>query len=126
MASIVNMPADESVCENPPSPAYTGFKYIEATNYFGGTVVDICSEDWAAGVQDATTQVVPFEEWELTYTPLEDTLIVFVDYAVSTEWTYDPVSNVVSFVAIPPEGAFVEIGYVIDYHPGDDDDSSGS
>jgi len=30
----------------------------------------------------------------------------------------------VEFVIIPVEGTHVEIGYVIDYSPGDDDDSA--
>jgi len=89
-------------------------------------VVDICDEDWAPGVQAATAQVEPHEEWELTYTPIEDTLIVFVDFMEFTDWTYNASTNSVEFDVIPAEGSLVEIGYVIDYNTGDDDDSAGN
>jgi len=125
LASIVNRPAPESLCFNNPHSTYIGQRYIDATDAFGGVVVDICSEDWAPGVQAATTQVEPYEEWELTYTPLEDTLIVFVDSVEFTDWNYNAATNSVEFMTIPPEGSHVEMGYVIDYSTGDDDDSAG-
>ena len=125
VASIVNLPPAESLCNNSHHWSYTGQRYIDATNYFGGTVVDICSTDWAPGVQAAATQVQPYDSWELSYTPIEDTLIVFVDFVEFTDWTYDVLSNRVNFDITPPEGSLVEIGYVIDYSAGDDDDSAG-
>ena len=102
-----------------------GQRYIDATNYFGGTVVDICSADWAPGVQAAAIQAQPYDSWELSHTPIEDTLIVFVDFVEFTDWTYDALSNTVEFTSTPPEGSLVEIGYVIDHAAGDDDDSAG-
>jgi hypothetical protein len=42
-----------------------------------------------------------------------------------SEWQYNPLTNSVEFLVVPPEGALVEIGYVIDYDAGDDDDSAG-
>jgi hypothetical protein len=126
LASIVNVPAPESVCLHPPHAYNVGDDYIEATNYFGGVIVDICSEDWSPGVQEATAQVQPYEEWELTYTPIEDTLIVFVDFVEFLDWTYNSATNSVEFNVVPSEGSLVEIGYVIDYGTGDDDDSAGN
>ena len=128
LASIVNVPGSESVCPHPPSSYYVGDRYIDATNHFGGVVVDICSPDWAPGVQEAATQVQPYEEWELTYAPIPDTIIVFVDLVEFTDWTYDSATNTVQFDVLPSEGSLVEIGYVIDtFLPdaGDDDDSAG-
>ena len=54
-------------------------------------------------------------------------MIVFVDFVEmdSADWQYNALTNAVEFLAIPPEGALVEIGYVIDYDAGDDDDSAG-
>jgi len=125
LASIVNLPPAESLCNQNHHGIYIGQRYIDATNYFGGTIVDICSTDWAPGVQAAATQVQPYDSWELTYAPIEDTLIVFVDFVEFTDCTYDALSNTVEFTSTPPEGSLVEIGYVIE-HTGDDDDSSGS
>jgi hypothetical protein len=126
LASIVNLPAPESQCNNNPHASYIGQRYIDATNAFGGIVVDICAEDWATGVQDATTQVEPYEEWELTYVPIEDTLIIFVDSVEMSDldWVYNSLTNSVEFLVIPPEGSHVEIGYVIEPEVGDDDDSA--
>jgi len=128
LASIISLPAAESGCKNNPHSSYIGQRYIDATNAFGGVVVDICSEDWAPGVQAATTQTIPHEEWPLTFIPIEDTLMVFIDFAevLDTEWSYNPTTNSVEFLTIPLEGSHVEIGYVIDHFPGDDDDSAGS
>ena len=127
LASIVNLPAPQSACNHNPVPIHIGQRYADATNTFGGVVVDICSDDWAPGVQAATNQVEPHEEWALTYHPIVDTLIVFVDTVVlpGDEWQYNTTTNSVEFLVIPPEGALVEIGYVIDYGAGDDDDSAG-
>jgi len=127
LASIVNVHATENECAWGIPPIYVGDRYMDAVGAFGGVVVDICSEDWAPGVQAATAQTAPHEEWELTYTPLVDTLIVFEDFVEkdAAEWQYNAVTNSVEFLVIPAEGALVEIGYVIDYDAGDDDDSAG-
>jgi len=117
LASIVNVHQTENKCGGNVSPYYVGDRYIDATNAFGGVVVDICSEDWAPGVQEATSQAQPFEEWTLTHTPLPETIVVFVNYILFTDWTYHSGSNTVLFTSVPPEGSFVEIGYVIDHNP---------
>ena len=91
-----------------------GDRYMEATNYFGGVVVDICSEDWSPGVADASVQVDPHELWPLTYIPLEDTIRVFIDTQLNHDWIYDAATNSVMFTTIPGGGQLVEIGYIID------------
>ena len=126
MASIVNIDPAENECDGTVALPFIGQRYMDATNAFGGVIVDICSDDWAPGVQAATTQIEPYEEWELTFTPIEDTLIVFADSVEMSDldWTYNFLTNSVEFLVLPPEGTHVEIGYVIDHIPGDDDDSS--
>ncbi len=126
LASVVNIHETQNDCSWGVPALYVGDRYMDATNAFGGVVVDICSQDWAPGVQAATAQVTPHEEWELTFAPIVDTLIVFVDTVEFTDWTYNPTTNSVEFTTIPPEGSLVEIGYVIDHElSGDDDDSAG-
>ena len=127
MASVVNVPIAESVCDGWSASHYAGTRYIDATNFFGGVVVDICEEDWSAGVAAASSQVEPHEEWPLTHTPIEDTLIVFEDTVpmADADWVYNAATNSVEFLVVPYEGALVEIGYVIDHDGGDDDDSAG-
>ena len=107
---------------------YIGSRYIDATAAFGGVVIDICDEDWAAGVQDVAAQTQPHEKWPLTYNPLVNTLLVLEDFVEKdpAEWSYNSSTNTIEFLVVPEEGAFVEIGYVIDHTSGDDDDSAGS
>ena len=115
MSSIVNLPPDESSCNH--SINWAGSRYIEVTEFFSGNVIDICSEDWTAGVAAASEQMVPKESLQLTYEPLDPKhLTVFVNGKVYTDWTFDDAKNIVYFSVIPPEGALVEIAY---YYDGD-------
>lgn len=111
-ASIVNLDPAESMCNS--SAMHAGDKYIDVTNHFVGVVLDICSEDWSQGSVDAGVQVEPHSEWPLSHTPIVDTVRVFIDSALNSDWTYDAVENKVLFTVIPPSNSLVEIGYVID------------
>ena len=113
LASIVNLDASISLCERPPSPINVGDRYMEATSALGGTIVDICDEDWAPGVTDATHSVDPYEELPLTHIPNDPNSIrVFVNGSLSTDWYYSATDNVVYFTVIPSAGDLVEIGYL--------------
>jgi len=126
LSSIVNVEEVDSDCAWNVNVNDIGDRYMEATNYFGGIIVDICNEDWSAGVTDASVQIDPFEEWTLTHPAIEATIRVFIDGQLNWDWTYDSASNSVAFTVIPGGGQHVEIGYVIDDTPGDDDDSGDS
>ncbi len=127
VASIVNVHETENECGYTVNSIDVGRRYLDATNAFNGVVVDICEDDWAPGVAEASTQIEPYEEWPLTHTPIEETLAVFENGVpmVDTDWIYNAITNSVEFLVVPSEGALVEIGYVIDYDGGDDDDSAG-
>lgn len=112
LASVVNLPEEQSSCDPLPPSIYVGESYIAATNMMFGTVVDICSTDWAPGVIDATTQIEPYELVELTHIPVPQTVRVFIDGQLSYDWYYDPADNTVYFTTIPPSGSLVEVGYV--------------
>ena len=110
LASIVNLPQADTLC--PHQSTWDGTRYIDATNYFGGQVIDICSEDWTAGVQDASTQIEPYEYWDLTYTPLDQNFIfVFVNGMVYNDWHYEPSENRIYFDVLPDGNSLVEITY---------------
>ena len=94
---------------------------MDATNYFSGIIVDICSDDWSPGVTDASVQVEPHEEWPLSHIPVEPTIRVFVNGALNWDWTYDAAANIVLFTVTPDAGALVEIAYVIDETPDEGD-----
>jgi len=112
VASIVNVPNDQSVCDNNISLMNVGERYINATNYFGGNIVDICSEDWSAGVSQAADQIVPYESIDLTHVPLDPNWIyVYIDGVLIRDWTYDATLNRVEFTVIPAGNSLVEVVY---------------
>lgn len=92
-----------------------GYRYMEAANYFNGQIIDICSGDWSAGVQDATAQIQPYSSIELTHVPVyADQIFVFVDGNVWPYWSYNSATNEINFSAVPGEGALIEIAYYYD------------
>jgi len=114
VASIVNVPQSETVCTGNHNPNNVGHEYISAANYFNGSVVDICSEDWSSGVIDASSQVNPYEYYDLSLTPLETNYIyVFFNGQRNNDWTYSSTENRIYFTTIPPEQTLVEIAYYI-------------
>ena len=113
MASVVNQEPSTSLCSLPPSIIDVGERYMDATNSLGGVVVDICDEDWAPGVTDATHSVDPYENLQLTHTPEDPNDIrVFVNGSISYDWYYASIDNTVYFTVIPSAGDLVEIGYL--------------
>jgi len=120
MASVVNKDATTSLCDRPPSAIDVGDRYMDATNALGGTIVDICDEDWAPGVTDATHSVDPYESLSLTHVPNEpNTIRVFINGSVNTDWYYQSTDNTVYFTTIPNAGDLVEIGYLYTPEPED-------
>ena len=112
LASIVNLPTSESLCNT--SSMNVGDRYLAATGYFSGIVVDICSDDWSTGVQDASIQIQPHEYWNLSREPVPGTVRVFFDRVLmETGWSYDATLNRVIFNSVPPPGILVEIGYIL-------------
>ena len=114
LASIVMHEDAVSVCDDDHYGSQPGKTYIEATNMLFGTVVDICADDWTPGVTDATSQIEPYESITLSQVPVPQTIRVFVDQQLNTDWTYDQTTNTVHFTVTPGGGLLVEVGYVID------------
>ena len=112
LASIVNLPSNISVCTSNISIPNIGTRYINATNYFSGNILDICSNDWSNGVSQAAVQVVPFEWIDLTHTPLDPNWIfVYINGSLSYDWTYNANENRIYFTVIPPSNAQVQVAY---------------
>ena len=74
-------------------------------------MIDICTTDWSTGVSEASSNIQPYERWVLTRTPLDTTIVVFVDGVLFNDWMYNPMDNAVEFLTLPPGGSLVEIGY---------------
>lgn len=113
LASIVNVEKIDTVCVDEYPTSYIGRRYMEATDYMFGTVVDICSDDWSPGVNDATVQIEPIITVELTHEPVPETIRVFVSGSLYSDWTYDASRQAVDFTVVPSGGQLVEVGYVI-------------
>ena len=111
MASVVNVGEPDSVCDHYVNPIDYGERYMEATSVLGGTVVDICSDDWAPGVTDATHSIEPYESLTLTHKAEPDSIRVFINGSLNNDWNYQESDNTVYFTVIPSAGQLVEIGY---------------
>ena len=109
LSSIINIDPSISLCNT--SAYNNGDRYEEATNYFSGVIIDICSTDWSAGVADAATRLEPHENIELTHVPIEDSIRVFIDGSLDYDWTYSSPDNTVYFTVIPSGNELVEVGY---------------
>ena len=124
LSSIVNHSyPDESVCTWSVAARDVGLRYMEATNYFGGIIVDICEEDWSAGVTDATASIAPHESISLTHEPTVDSIRVFINGTLNHDWIYSITDNTVYFTVIPGPGTLVEVGYL--YMPVTDTGDTG-
>ena len=112
ITSIVHLPPAESQCNN--NNTNVGDRYIDATNFFGGTVVDICTSDWSAGITEASLTVEPYEQYQLSKrVKYPQYLQVFYNGvpAHPDEWRYDSATNTVKFNPLPRGGVLVEIAY---------------
>jgi hypothetical protein len=125
VASIVNVDPVNSVCVSSPSSIDTGYRYIEAANYFKGNVIDICASDWSSGVEEATSKINPYDRYTLQHLPQDDTLVVFENGVPLYGWRYESSDNTIYFDVIPAEGVLIEIGYSIEEYIIDNIEDSG-
>tara|TARA_B100000287_G_scaffold36989_1_gene34031 strand:- start:4377 stop:5420 length:1044 start_codon:yes stop_codon:yes gene_type:complete len=109
LSSVVNLDPSESLCN--PSTYNAGYRYMQATNHFMGQIIDICSEDWSAGVVDAARRLEPHEHIQLTHEPIEESIRVFINGALNYDWTYSSSDNTIYFTIIPGGNDLVEVGY---------------
>ena len=119
LSFIGNVYPEDSICPAPPRMTdQVGVKYMDAVNSLMGTIVDICEDDWSAGVTDATQDINPVEEIELTHVPYKATISVFENGAPmdTAKWNYIESDNVVEFTPPPPESSLVEVGYSIKFY----------
>lgn len=92
-----------------------GLRYLDLAKDFNGIEIDICSSDWSQGVEEASKEFEPIDEIELTETPQEGSIVVFLDGVptTSTDWQFDISTNTVYFLVVPDDGVLVEVAYFI-------------
>jgi hypothetical protein len=112
VVSIVTVP--DSECEYASYSANVGYKYIDLARHYGKDPIDICS-DWELWLSNSTFLVGPIDYINLTYTPMEDSIKIYINrFAISDAvWEYDPKTNSILLDSMPPEGALVEAAYII-------------
>jgi len=112
ITSIVHYPQYLSLCNN--NTTAVGDRYLEAVDLTGGTKIDICTDDWTAGISEALNQVEPYEYYDLSKkVKYPQYLQVFYDGRPvhPDEWRYDAANNRVYFGPLPDGGVLVEIAY---------------
>ena len=93
--------------------AQAGTDYHDLVTSMGGTFLSICAEDWGTPMEELARDSLGLVEFDLSQTPIEDTIWVTVDGVVSTHWIYDTVDESIIFTAPPAEGSEIAITYAI-------------
>ena len=109
VVSIVTMP--DSECEFTDYSANIGQKYIDLARHYGKDGIDICS-NWELWLSNSTFLVGPVDYIKLTYTPIEESIKVYIDRFETDQWEYNVATNTVYLSRTPAEGALIEAVYV--------------
>jgi hypothetical protein len=93
-----------------------GTGYFEAAQATGGSVLDICSDDWAEKFATIVQVEQPLDTFVLTEEPVVETIEVLVNGYESYDWAYDAEINAIVFLdfALPPPAAIIEVSYEIE------------
>jgi hypothetical protein len=111
--SAVVGPQDLSTC---PTAASSGSRYAALARSTGGVVESICTPSWADSLEHLSDSAFgPRQRFLLSASPASPAeVVVRVNgAAVTSGWTYDPVTNSVVFDAqvVPAFGSLIEITY---------------
>jgi len=109
VVSIVTVP--DSECEFTDLSANVGYKYIELAQHYGKDGIDICS-DWELWLSNSTFLTGPVDYLELNYTPIPNSIKVYIDRFETDQWEYEEKTNTVRFIRTPAEGSLVEVAYI--------------
>ena len=101
----------DSECEYTQYSSNIGYKYIELAKHYGKDGIDICS-DWELWLSNSTFLIGPIDYIKLSYTPIEDSIKVYIDRFENDQWEYEEQINTVKLFQTPPEGSLVEAIYV--------------
>ena len=91
-----------------------GYKYTELANLYNKDSIDICSDGWEVWLSDSSFLTQLKNYIELSQTPISDSIVVYVNQAVTHDWTYNSDRNIVYLGFTPDYGALVEVGYEVE------------
>ena len=109
VVSIVTVP--DSECEFTDYTANVGQKYIDLARLYGKDGIDICS-DWELWLSNSTFLTGPVDYINLTYTPIEDSIKIYIDRIETPAWDYDANTNTVFLHTTPAPHSIVEAAYI--------------
>ena len=90
-----------------------GDGYYDVVSDLGGTFMSICAEDWSVTMDTLARESLALLSFELTETPFEETISVTVEGYVSSDWSYDELTNSVVFATPPGDSSEIEVNYAI-------------
>lgn len=90
-----------------------GSGYYDVVNDLGGTFMSICASDWGAQMDTLARESMALMSFNLSGTPIEDTIEVFVDGVANTDWIYDSSLNAIIFNAAPTDGSLIDASYAV-------------
>tara|TARA_A100001011_G_scaffold399684_1_gene509546 strand:+ start:878 stop:2515 length:1638 start_codon:yes stop_codon:yes gene_type:complete len=93
--------------------AQFGDGYYDVVTTLGGTFMSICASDWSVTMDTLARDSIAILSWPMSDTPIEETIEVQVDGAISTDWYYDSVANSITFTIPPAEGSAIDVTYAI-------------
>ena len=91
-----------------------GYKYIELSGLYGKGAIDIEDEDWSAWLSSSSYLTNMIDHIELSQTPVEGSIVVYINNIVTHSWRYDPTSNTIYLDTVPDYGDLVEVGYEVE------------
>ena len=98
-----------------PPWAQHGAGYYEVVQQLGGTFMSICATDYGLQMDTLARDSILLSAFELTETPIEESILVTVDGIQSNDWTYNATENAIYFdaTAIPATASEIYIDYAV-------------
>ncbi len=92
-----------------------GEGYIEVASLTGGDFVSICSADWGADLESLAHDSILKRSFDLSDTPIAESITVTVDGVEISDWTYNDIENAVYFEesSLPGPGSEIIIDYAV-------------
>jgi len=111
VVSIVTIPPEESECDAQDYSSTIGYRYAALVQHYGKSAIDICSS-WELWLSNSTFLVGPVDYITLTYTPIPDSIKIYIDRFETDQWSYDDQTNTVNLFRTPGPGSLIEAVYV--------------
>lgn len=113
---VIGDPPSGCSISSPYGNAQYGAGYWDLIDHYGGLWYSICAADWGVQLQDLAGEVTGRRNFVLEEEdPIIDTIEVYVNGQLTTDWEYNEDSNSIVFAEghIPEEGQTIDIDYAV-------------